>query len=179
MVMNTVLGGGFSSRINLNLRERHGYSYGASSSLTTGRDLGLITLQTNSQTEVTGAAVQQLLAEVNTIREAPVGPEELAKAKDSLSYSLPAAFTTAGDTAAAAGELFVYDLPPDYYQRLPAEIADVDAADVQAVAQAHLRPDQMKIIAVGDQAKLDPQLAAAQLGPIAYRTPDGTPTAQG
>jgi zinc protease len=179
MVMNTVLGGGFTSRINLNLRERHGYAYGASSSLTTGRDLGLITLQTNSQTEVTGAAVQQLLAEVNTIRDAPVSPEELAKAKDALSYSLPAAFTTAGDTAAAAGELFVYDLPPDHYQRLPAQIAEIDAADVQAVAQAHLRPDQMKIIAVGDRAELDPQLAAAGLGPIAYRTPDGTPATHG
>jgi zinc protease len=178
MVMNTVLGGGFTSRINLNLRERHGYAYGAWSSLSTGRDLGLITLETNTQTEVTGAAVQQLLAEVDAIREAPVTPEELAMAKDSLSRSLPASFTTASDTAAAAGELFVYDLPPDYYQRLPAEIADIDAADVQAVAQAHLRPDQMKIIAVGDRARLDPQLAAAELGPIAYRTSDGAPAPQ-
>jgi zinc protease len=179
MVLNTVLGGGFTSRINLNLRERHGYAYGAFSSLSTGRDLGLITLKTNTQPEVTGAVVQQLLAEVNAIRNAPVSPEELAMAKDSLSDSLPASFTTSSDTAAAAGELFVYDLPPNYYQRLPAEIADVDAADVQAVAQAHLQPDQMKIIAVGDRAKLDPQLAAAELAPIAYRTPDGMPTAQG
>ena len=179
MVMNTVLGGGFSSRINLNLRERHGYAYGASSSLSTGRDLGLITLQTNTETGVTGAAVQQLLAEVTAIRDTPVSPEELNLAKDSLRRSLPAAFTTSGDTADSVGELFIYDLPPDYYQRLPAEIADIDAADVQAASRAHLQPDQMKIIAVGDRTQLDPQFAEAALGPITYRTPDGTPTAQG
>jgi len=178
MVMNTVLGDGFNGRINLNLRERHGYSYGAYSSLSTGRDFGLITLETNTQTEVTGAAIQQLLAEVAAIREAPVSPEELAVAKDSMRRSLPVSFITSSDVASSVGELFIYDLPPDYYQRLPAEIADIDAADVQAVAQAHLHPDQIKIIAVGDRAQLDPQFAEAALGPIAYRTSDGAPSPQ-
>jgi zinc protease len=177
-VMNTVLGGGFNSRINLNLRERHGYTYGASSALSPYRDLGVITLQANTQTAVTGAAAQELLAEVKAIREDPISPEELAMAKDSLRLSLPASFTTSSETAAAASQLFIDNLPPDYYQRLAAEIADVDAADVQAVARVHLQPDQMKIVAVGDRAQLDPQLAAAKLGPIAYRTTDGTPAAQ-
>ena len=91
----------------------------------------------------------------------------------------PPRFTTSSDTAAAVGELFIYDLPPDYYQRAARGASPtIDAADVQAVAQAHLQPDQMKIIAVGDRAQLDPQLAEAELGPIAYRTSDGAPTPQ-
>lgn len=178
-VLNTVLGGGFSSRINMNLRERHGYTYGASSSLVSGRDLGLITLSTSTRADVSAAAVQQLLTEVTAVRDSPVGPAELAQAKDSLSRSLPAAFTTAADTAGTVGSLYLDDLPPDYYQQLPARIAAVDAADVQAAARAHLDPDRMTIVAVGDRATLDPQLTAAGLGPIAHRAPDGDPLPQG
>ena len=76
-VMNAVLGGGFTGRLNLNLRERHGYTYGASSNLDLDRDVGLITLQTNVSTESTGASIREILNEVAAIRDAPVGAEEL------------------------------------------------------------------------------------------------------
>jgi len=176
-VMNAVLGGGFTSRINLNLRERHGYTYGASSNLDLGRDVGLLTLQTNVSTESTAASIRELLNEVAGMRDAPVGAEELARAKDSLSLSLPAGFTTGSSTAAAVGQLYLADLPPDYYQNLPAAIAQTDAEDVQAVARAHLRPEEMKVVAVGDPAQIDPQLTQLALGPVTYLNPDGTPLA--
>jgi zinc protease len=178
-VLNAVLGGNFNSRINLNLRERHGYTYGASSNLDLGRAVGLLTLQSNVSTEYTAASIRELLDEVAAMRDAPVAAEELARAKDSLSLSLPAGFTTGSSTAAAVGELYLADLPPDYYQNLPAAIAQVDAQDVQAAARAHLRPEEMKVVAVGDAAQIDPQLAELALGAVAYRNPDGTPAATG
>ena len=162
--MNAVLGGGFTGRINPNLRERHGYTYGASSNLDLGRDVGLLTLQTNVSTESTAASIREILNEVAGIRDAPVGAEELARAKDSLSLSLPAGFTTGSSTAAAVGELYLADLPPDYYQNLPAAITQIDAEDVQAVARAHLRPEEMKVVAVGDAAQIDPQLDEPRAG---------------
>ncbi len=176
-VMNAVLGGGFTSRINVNLRERHGYTYGASSSLDLGPDVGLLTLQTNVSTESTGASIHELLNEVAAMRDAPVGAEELARAKDSLSLSLPADFATGSSTAAAVGQLYLANLPADYYQNLPAAIAQTDAEDVQAVARAHLRPEEMKVVAVGDPAQIDPQLTKLALGPVTYLNPDGTPLA--
>jgi zinc protease len=178
-VMNAVLGGGFTSRINVNLRERHGYTYGASSSLDLGRDVGLLTLQTNVSTESTAASIRELLNEVAAMRDAPVGAEELARAKDSLSLSLPADFATGTSTAAAVGQLYLANLPPDYYQDLPAAIARTDAEDVQAVARAHLQPEEMKVVAVGDPTQIDPQLTQLALGPVAYLNPDGTPLATG
>jgi zinc protease len=175
MVMNAVLGGGFTSRVNLNLRERHGYAYGASSAVSSSRGVGLITLQASTQTEFTGASIRELLNEVAAIQNAPVSAEELELAKDSLSRSLPAGFATGSASAGAIGGLYLSDLPPDYYQKLPAEIAEIDIEDVQAVARTHLRPQEMKIIAVGDRAQIDAQLAELSLGPIAYRNPDGAP----
>jgi zinc protease len=174
-VLNAVLGGGFTSRINLNLRERHGYTYGASSSIDSRRDVGLITLQTSVSAEATGDSVRQLLDEVTALGDAPIGAEELQRAKDHLSLSLPADFITGSGTASAIGELYLTDRPPDYFERLPAALAEVDAEDVQTAARAHLRPQEMKVIAVGDRAQIDPQLAELSLEPIAHRDADGAP----
>jgi zinc protease len=173
MVLNAVLGGGFSSRVNLNLRERHGYAYGASSDVSAGRGVGLITLQADVQSRFTGASVRELLNEVAAIRNAPVSDEELALAKGSLGQSLPAAFATVSDAAGAVGALYLEGLPSDYYRTLPGVLAGIDAADVQAVARARLQPDRMKVVAVGDRAQIDGQLAELNLGPIARRGPDG------
>jgi zinc protease len=175
MVMNEVLGGGGSGRLFRNLRERHGYTYGAYSSVDADRDVGLITLQASVTTESTGASIREMLNEVTALRDAPVSAEELQLAKDSLSLSLPARFATIGATAAQVSELYLADLPPNYYRKLPAALTEIDADDIQAAARAHLRPEEMKVIAVGDRAQIDTQLAELQRGPIAYRSPDGVP----
>jgi zinc protease len=175
LIMNEVLGGGFSSRVNLNLREKHGYSYGAFSQLGRYRGVGPITVRSSVQTQFTGAAVKEMLNEVTGMQNAPVSPDELNRAKESIIRSLPAGFITGTDLAATFGRVFIYDLPPDYYQGLPARISRINAPDVQDVARKVLRPQDMKVVAVGDKASIVPQLAPLNLGPIAFRNPDGTP----
>ncbi|MDQ2709024.1 MAG: insulinase family protein [Actinomycetota bacterium] len=175
LVLNQVLGGGAASRVNLNLRERHGYTYGAFSRLGRSRGVGTISLSTNAQTQFTGPSVHEMLSEVSGIQNAPITEEELNRAKESIIRSLPANFATESDSATAISRLYQFDLPPDYYQELPARVAQITAADLQEAARAHLRPQDMKVIAVGDRSTIEPQLAALKLGPIAHRNPDGAP----
>jgi zinc protease len=175
-VMDTVLGGGLSSRLSRNLRERLGYTYDVSSSEAPKRGIGTITLQSDVQAEFTGASVREMLNQVASMRDVPPSPEELDRARESLSRSLPAAFTTVSSLAGTIGGLYANDLPPDTFEKLPRAYAGTTAQDVQEVARAHLDPNQMKIFVVGDRARVEPQLAALGLGPIAHRTPDGVPT---
>jgi zinc protease len=175
LIMNEVLGGGFSSRVNLNLRERHGYTYSAYSQLGRYRGVGPITVRSSVQTQFTGASVKEMINEVTGMQNAPISPDELSRAKESVIRSLPAGFITGTDLAGTFGRAFIYDLPPDYYQGLPSRIAQINAADVQDVARQYLRPQDMKVIAVGDKASIVPQLASLSLGPMAFRMPDGTP----
>ncbi len=175
LVLNEVLGGGFSSRVNLNLRERNGYSYGAGSSVSGSRGVRSISLRSSVQTQFTAASVREILKEVNGIRDAPISAEELSRARESLTQSLPASFGTGRASAQAVADIYQLDLPPDYFQKLPGVFAAINAAQVQEVAREHLRPELMKVVAVGDRAKVEPQLAELALGPIGYRAPDGGP----
>ena len=176
--MNEVLGGGaFGGRLNLNLRERHGYAYGARSSVGAGRGTSLTTVSANVQTESTGPAIREMLNEVSAIGSTPVTAEELTKAKDATARALPAQFASRAGRTGVLSELFVDDLPPDHFQKLPEEISAVDAAAVLAAAKAHLRPDEMKIVVVGDRARIDAQLAELGLGPIVHLDADGLPLA--
>jgi zinc protease len=101
--------------------------------------------------------------------------EELKLAKRSISRSLPAQFHDLAEPAGTIGSLFLYDLPPDYYQGLPKRIEDMTAADVYAATKTHLQPVSMRVIAVGDRKAIDKQIAALKLGPVGYRLPDGRP----
>ena len=176
-VMNQVLGGLFSSRLNLNLREAHGYTYGAYSSLPENRLPGPYIMGADVRTDVTGASVKEMMSEVSGMISSPVTPDELRLAKESVARTLPAYFMTTASTAATIGQLYLLDLPPDYYQGLPARIESITAEDVSRVTQKHLRPGDMKVIAVGDRARIEPQLSALKLGPIGHRTLDGEPVA--
>jgi zinc protease len=172
-VMNTALGGLFSSRINLNLRETHGYTYGASSSFIFRRGPGPFVVGTNVRTDVTAAAVTEILGEIERMRAEEPTQEELDIAKASIARSLPGYFETTPQAASTAGQLFVHDLPLDYYRALPGMVDQVSAADVRRVAQKHLSPDNLIIVAVGDRSQILPQLTAAKLGPIEFRDLDG------
>ncbi len=174
-VMNQVLGGLFSSRINMNLREAHGYSYGAFSSVYENTKEGPIEVGSQVRTDVTGPAVGEIMKEVHGMLDKQVSEQELQLAKESISRSLPAYFQTTQSTAATIGDLYLFDLPPDYYQELPKRIEAMNASDVYQATKTHLSPDKMKVIAVGDRKVIDKQLAALKLGPIGYRTPDGRP----
>ncbi|MEO7775301.1 MAG: pitrilysin family protein [Steroidobacteraceae bacterium] len=171
-VMNTTLGGLFSSRINMNLREKNGYTYGASSAFAFRRGPGPFQVGTNVRTDVTAPAVKEIFNELERMRAGPVSVEELATAKDSFSRSLPGQFETSAASAATIGELFVYDLPLDYYAQLPARIQSVNAGDVARVAQQYLQPEKMVVVAAGDAGKILPGLEKLKLGKVEAVTLD-------
>jgi zinc protease len=168
-VMNAALGGLFSSRINRNLREQHGYTYGASSAFVFRRGPGPFLVGTSVRTDVTAPAISEIFLELERMRESEVTPEELATAKDSISRSLPGLFETTPEAASSIGELFVHSLSLTYYSDLPGWIQNVSAADVLRVAQKHLRPEEAVIVAVGDRKKIESELEKLNFGPIEIR----------
>jgi zinc protease len=172
---NQVLGGLFSSRLNMNLREEHGFTYGASSLVYDNTAPGPLMLTSEVRVDATGKSIEESLKEAKGMLDKPVTPDELKLAKESIARSLPAYFQNTSSTAGTVGDLYLYDLPPDYYQGLPQRIDGMTADQVLVATQAHLHPDQMKVIAVGDRKKIDPQIVALRLGPIGYRLPDGRP----
>src|SRR5438552_4985518 len=166
---NTILGGLFSSRINMNLREAHGYTYGAYSQLSENRGQGPFLIGTSVRTDVTGASIDEILKEVHAMVDKPVTADELKMAKESTIRTLPAAFQTTYGTAGTIATLYLYDLPPDYYQTLPGRITSITAADVQAVSKKFLAPDRMLVIVVGDRSQIEPQIMKRSPGNVAYR----------
>jgi zinc protease len=175
-VMNTELGGLFTSRINLNLRERHGFTYGASSAFVFRRGPGPFMVATGVRTDVTAAALEEIFNEIERMRTTFPTPEELTTAKDSIARSLPGLFETTPQAASSIGQLFAYNLAPDYYRWLPGQIDSVTAEDVRRVAEKYVKPSQMVVVAVGDRAKIESELAKLQLGPIEVRDSAGNPT---
>jgi zinc protease len=171
--MNAALGGLFSSRINLNLREEKGYSYGVFSAFRYDRTPGPFVIAGSVRTDVTGASVSEIFKEVQAIRAKPLPAAELAGARDSQVYSLPGQFETNSTIGASLAETWVFDLPADYWQTLPEQFRRVTAAQVQAVADKYLAPERMKVIAVGDKTKVLPQLKDLGLGQAEMRDADG------
>ncbi len=165
-VMNAALGGMFSSRINLNLREKHGYTYGASSAFVYRRSAGPFLVGTSVRTDVTGDAVREILFEIEQMRGNDVTPGELATAKDSIARSMPGLFETSPQAASTLGHLFVHNLPDDYYRGLPDEIDRVTTGDVRRVAAEHMHPGQMIVVAVGDRSKIRRPLEELRIGPV-------------
>jgi len=165
-VMNTALGGLFSSRINMNLREEHGYTYGAQSFFNYRRGVGPFLAGGAIRTDATAPATHELFKELARIREAELTPDELQKAKDSFSKSLVGLFETTGDIASTVGLQFVFGLPMDYYRGLPAQIDKVTAADALRVAKEYVHPDATVVVAVGDRAKIEPELKKLDLGSV-------------
>jgi zinc protease len=171
-VMNDILGGMFSSRINLNLREAHGYTYGASSQFIFRRGAGPFQIASGVRTDVTAPAVQEIFNELQKMIATSVTASELALAKDSYVRSLPSAFETTDSIVRSFSTIFTYGLPLDYFATLPDRFRAVTGEDVQAAAKKYLVPEKMVVVAVGDRAKIAPGLEA-QLGPAEIRNPDG------
>ena len=177
--MNTTLGGMFSSRININLREVHGYTYGANSRFVFRRGAGPFLVAAGIRTDVTAPAVTEILKEIGRIAEAPVTGDELALAKGRLMLSLPSEFETSDRTAAGISNIYIYDLGLDYYARSPGRVASIDDAAVQSVARKYLAPAKMVVVAVGDRAKIEPELRKLNLGPIEILDAEGSVKSQG
>jgi zinc protease len=174
-IMNYTLGGSFASRINMNLREEHGYTYGAQSAYLFYREGGPFYAGGLVRTDVTGPAAKEMLSEISRFPSNPPTDAELKQAKDARIQSIPARFETTSATASAISSIFVYNRPLDYYTTLPDKYRAVTAADVVRVAREDVHPDNLIILAVGDKAKIEPELKQTNLGPIEYRTPSGDP----
>lgn len=172
-VMNGALGGMFSSRLNNNLRETKGYTYGIHSWFRYDRTPGPFVIAGSVERASTGASVREIFREVNGMRGAPLPPAELAAARDAQVLSLPGQFETSADIGASLAEIFIYGLPLDYYTRLPAQLSSVTAAQVQAAARTHLAPEKMIVVAVGDRKRILPQLQPLGLGAAEVRDSDG------
>jgi zinc protease len=171
-VMNAILGGLFSSRINLNLREAHGYTYGARSQFSFWRGAGPFAVITGVRTDVTAPAVREIVNEVKRMVATDVTVDELTLAKDAIIQSLPGQFETNEFTVGALSAIFVYGLPADFYSQLPARINAISAKDIQSVAAKYLVPEKMVVVAVGDAAQIRQPLEK-EIAPAELRNADG------
>jgi zinc protease len=150
LVMNAVLGGLFGSRINLNLREAHGYTYGASSFYDWRRGPGPFVVSTAVQSEVTALALREILLEIDRIRDERISEEELSLARDYLDGVFPIRYETTAAIASALAALVIYDLPADYYDSYRKNVRGVSADAVLQAARSHLHPEELQTIVVGD-----------------------------
>jgi len=172
-VMNYTLGGSFGSRINMDLREAHGYTYGARSSFAEYANGGMFDAGALVRTDVTVSAAKEILKQLRDFQSNPSSDDELAAAKEASIQSLPGRFETTGSVVNAMDSIFLYDRPLDYYAKLPARYEAVTKADVARLARQHLHPDELVIVAAGDRAKIEPVLKDAGLGLVEVRDING------
>ena len=164
-VLNTVLGGAFTSRLNTNLREKHGYAYGASSTFDMRAGAGPFYAAAGVQTDKTSEALREFFNELTSIRTLVPG-DELEKAKNYLALLLPRNFETSSNLASSLSQMFIYSLPDDYFATYTDSIRAVTSADVQRVAQKYIQPDRFAVVVIGDRKIVEPGIRALNLGPI-------------
>lgn len=160
MTMNALLGGVFTSRLNLNLRERHGYTYGIRSAFAFRRHAGPFVVSTAVRNAVTADATNQILFELDRIRQGEVTAEELADTKNYLMGVFPATVQSAGDLANRLQEMELYDLPEDYFDHYRARIEEVTPEEVRRVAEKYLDPENATIVIVGKASEVAPTLSS-------------------
>jgi zinc protease len=177
LLMNAVLGGLFSSRINLNLRETHGYTYGAHSAFEWRRWAGPFSIDAAVARDVTAAAVREVLTELDRIRAEPVTASELSLATSYLDGVFPIRYETTAAIAAALGNLVVFGLSPDYYDRYRANVRAVTTDAALVAARAHIFPDRLQLIVVGDPGTVRGPLEELDFGPITVYDDRGEPIA--
>ncbi|MGE3275894.1 MAG: M16 family metallopeptidase [Vicinamibacterales bacterium] len=164
-VLNTILGGSFTSRLNTNLREEHGYSYGAYSGFDTRLAPGPFVAQAGVQTDKTSESLREFFNELTGILQ-PIPADELAKAKNYVALSFPGEFETTGDLARKLEEQLVYGLPDDTFTSFVSQVQAVTADQVHSAAEKYVRPDRFAVVVVGDRQVIGPAIEALGLGPI-------------
>jgi predicted Zn-dependent peptidase len=173
-VMNTMLGGMFQSRLNANIREEKGYSYGVSSSFGYGKGPGPFRTGGDIVTEKSDAALVEFMKELRGILgDRPITDEELSVAKDALIQRLPGTFASVSSINSALTGLWVQNLPDDYYQQYTKRIAAITKDDVLRVAKQYVTVDKLDIVIVGDRKVIEGPLKAANIAPIVYYDIEG------
>ena len=168
LVLNMVLGGQFVSRLNMNLREDKGYTYGARTSFEFRRGPGPFVFQTSVQSSVTADAIREVIGELDAIRgERPVTGPELELGRAALTRGYPRNFETAEQIGRAAAQLALYGLPDDYFTTFVPTVLAVGQDDVTRAARDHIHPDRLLTVIVGDRDKVLPTLEPLALGELA------------
>lgn len=165
-VMNTVLGGSFTSRLNMKLREERGYSYGAGSSFANNLRPGPFTARSAVFTPVTDSAVVDFVREIRRLSDEEVPEEELTRAKNYLAYRLPQRFQTVRALASGVMDLYFLDLSSDFYDDFVENTLAVTADDVRNAARKWLNANEMAIVLAGDRAVIEESVRALGLGPV-------------
>lgn len=174
-VMNTALGGSFTSRLNQNLRETKGYTYGAGSGFGMRREAGPFIASAEVVAEKTDSAMVEFMKELNGIRQ-PMKPEELEKTKKYLQLGYPAEFEEGSDIARAIARLVPYGLPLQTLSDYQKSIGVVTGADVERTAKQYIDPTKMSLVVVGDRKSIEPALKALKIAPVEVRDMRGRPT---
>ena len=167
LVMNAILGGQFTSRVNLKLREEKAFTYGARTSFDWKRGLAPFALSTSVHTAATAEAIADSSAEIEGIRGSrPVTDGELAHAKAALTRGYPAGFETAAQVARAVSQLALYDLPDTYFSDFVPTVGAVTAGDVTRVAAHYLDPARLTALVVGDANVVADSLRTLSFGEL-------------
>jgi predicted Zn-dependent peptidase len=165
LVLNMVLGAQFVSRINMNLRQEKGYTYGARTSFDARRGPGPFLLQASIQSDATADAIRESVREISDVRgDRPIGVEELETGRAALTRGYPRNFETAEQLARAAAQLALHDLPDDYYSTFVSKVLAIDGASVTEAARLHLHPERLLTVVVGDRERVGGGLEGLSLG---------------
>lgn len=170
LVMNTILGGSFTSRLNMNLREVHGYAYGANSGFSMRPVPGPFTAASDVQTDKTAESLKEFMNELNGISK-PVTEEEVSKAKNYVALGFPDNFSSVGSIAAQLSDMVDYNLPESYFNDYIGKVLAVTKEDVRRVAKKYIDTDDMAIIIVGDKAKVEKGIKETKVGKIVNLVP--------
>jgi zinc protease len=167
-IMSAILGGGFTSRINMNIREKHGYAYGAGGGFSYNRSGSTFRTSASVKTDVTKESILEMLKEMKGMREADPTEAEVVREKDGKILALPAQFSTGSSTLAAFRDLVFYGLPLNYFDSVVAKVKAVDIPAVKKAAGKYIKPGELQLLVVGDGKTVLPKLqelvAAKELG---------------
>jgi predicted Zn-dependent peptidase len=173
-VMNRILGGQFQSRLNANIREEKGYSYGVSSAFTFGKGPGPFRAGGDVVTAKTDAALIEFMKELKGIAGTrPVTDEELTTAKDGLVQRLPDQFASVSAISSAITGIYVQGLPEDYYQQYARNVSAITKEDVVNAAKRYIDLDHLAIVIVGDRAAIETPLKATNIAPLTLLDVEG------
>jgi zinc protease len=164
-VLNTILGGSFTSRLNQNLREEHGYSYGASSRFDMRLSAGPFFAGAGVQTDKTAEALREFFTELTEIGK-PIPVDELDKATNYIAFGFPSNFETISDFSAQLEQLIVYGLPESYYADYVKNLQAVTAEAVQKAAATYIQPQRFLVVVVGDRKVIETGIRALNLGTV-------------
>ncbi|NTX10550.1 insulinase family protein [Myxococcus sp. CA056] len=171
----TVFGGFFGSRLNMNLREAKGYSYGAGASTDARLGVGPLTAYTSVRADVTGPALNETMGELNGLKSKPITEKELAAAREGLIRAFPGAFESVEGLGSSASQLYRKRRPLDEFNRTVEGLRTATAADVQRAAEKYLDPATLQIILVGDPLLIQEQVSPLNLGKLMPVEPDTQP----